>query len=213
MSREAKVLIAILVVVLGGMIALFVTAGGPQASTAKPVDESQLIKDNTHTTGNGAVKIVEFGDFQCPACGATYPELQRVKQDFGSDITFAFRHFPLQQHANAEISAEASEAAHAQGKFWEMHNQLYEHQADWESLSNPVDKFAEYAQAIGVADIERFKRETSGGVYKDRVASDLGDGNTLGVNSTPTIYVNGVKAANGSYDTLKKMIEDAKSGK
>jgi protein-disulfide isomerase len=213
MSKEAKVLLGILVVVVGGMIALFVSAGGPQTSTGNPVDDSKLITADAHTVGNGAVKVVEFGDFQCPACGATFPELKRIKQDFGSDITFAFRNFPLAQHANAQIAAEAAEAAGAQNKYWEMHDELYEHQADWESLENPLDKFAEYAQEIGVTDIERFKREISADTYKSKIDTDTNDGNAIGVNSTPTIYVNGVKAVNGSYDTIKKMIEDAKAGK
>jgi protein-disulfide isomerase len=212
MSKEAKILIGILVVVVGSMIALFISAGGPETSTGNPVDDTKLIRSDSHTTGSGAVKVVEFGDFQCPACGAVFPELQRIKQEFASDITFAFRNFPLPQHANAQIAAEAAEAAGAQDKFWEMHDELYEHQTEWESLANPLDKFVDYAREIGVADIDRFKREITANTYSDGITADTNDGNSVGVSSTPTIFVNGIKAANGSYNTIKKMIENAKAG-
>src|SRR5271154_7108858 len=141
---EAKGLIitglVTLLILGGGIFLLSKGSSAPQKPT--PVNPAILVHSDSHQTNPGAkVTVVEFGDYQCPACEAAYPITKEVLANYGNKINFVFRNFPLPQHANAEVAAEAAEAANAQGKFWEMHDKLYDTQNDWADLSNPLDKF------------------------------------------------------------------------
>ncbi len=210
MSREAKILTAIMVVVVGGMIALFVAAGGGSSttSTGTKVDSSKLVTDTSHKLDSGPVTVVEFGDYQCPACGAAYPELKKIQQDYQGKITFVFRNFPLTMHANAKVAAYAAEAAAKQNKFWEMHDKLYETQNEWSNLSNDaaVAKFNEYAEALGL-NVDQFKQDEAGDAVKKVVEDDTSAGNAININATPTLYVNGEQASSYDYNTIKSLID------
>ena len=212
MSREAKVLLAILVVVVGGMIALFALTGANKPAPITAKDSSKLIKDTSHKTDTGSVQIVEFGDYQCPACGAAYPVTKQLLDQEKGAITFYFRNFPLSMHANAKVAAYAAEAAAKQNKFWEMHDKLYETQSEWSDLSNDqaIAKFSDYAASIEGMNIDQFRTDEASQMIKDIVSADQSDGEALGVSSTPTFYVNGQQASDYSLDTLKGMIDDAK---
>ncbi len=159
------------------------------------------------------VKIVEFSDFQCPACGAYYPILKKLTEEYGDRITFIYRHFPLRRiHRNADASAAAAEAAGLQGKFWEMHNMIFDNQKSWSEERNPDDIFAGYANAIGL-DKERFLADYESEAVADRIDADYEDGLALRVNSTPTFFVNGVKIQNPrGYDAFKALIDAELSG-
>jgi protein-disulfide isomerase len=158
-------------------------------------------------SSSAKVTLVEFGDYQCPACGTYAPFVKQLLTDFSGKINFVFRNYPLSQHTNAPISSDAAEAAGLQGKFWEMHDKLYETQNDWSSSTNPESIFITYAQDLGL-DINKFKTDIDSATVKNKVQSDTNDGNTVALTETPTFYLNGVKVANltGSYADLKSLV-------
>jgi protein-disulfide isomerase len=154
------------------------------------------ISDRDHLRGSptASVTLVEYGDYECPYCGAAHPIVNEVQRLMGDDLLFAYRHFPLGQiHPHAPQAAEAAEAAAAQGRFWEMHDLLYEHQDRLE----PPDLMT-YAEALGL-DLDRFAAELESHVHAPRVREDFMSGVRSGVNGTPTFFVDGVRY-NGSYD-------------
>lgn len=208
MSKEAKILVAVLVVVVGGMIGLFLLAGSGSTPPAAVGDKTKIIRDASHKTGTGTVQMVEFGDYQCPACGAAYPNVKKLLADYTGQITFYFRNFPLVTlHQNANIGALAAEAAGDQGKYWEMHDKLYETQTAWSELSDPTDTFVTYAKAIGI-DSDKFKTALNNKTFQSVIDQDTADGNALGINATPTFYFNGVKySGSSSYDALKAQVD------
>lgn len=212
MSRESKILTAVLVVVVGGLIGLFALANKSTSPGPTPTgDKTKIVRDTSHKTGSGPVQVVEFGDFQCPVCGAAYPITKQIQMDFSGKITFYFRNFPLTQiHQNAMLGAEAAEAAGAQGKYWEMHDKLYENQKDWSELgaSAAEDKLVGYAQDLGL-DTNKFKSDIDSQKYNSVIQQDMADGNALNIQGTPTIYVNGVQTADYQYATLRDAINTA----
>ncbi len=209
MSREAKIMLGI---GLGFAAIIAVVAIGIKSQLApQQVDVSKLIRAQSEHTGNSSAKVtlVEFGDYQCPACKAAYPAVKRITDSYtpNPDFNFVFRNFPLPQHQNAQISAEAAEAAGAQGKFWEMHDALYENQAQWSDSTKPLDLFLGYAQKIGL-DINKFKQEVESNKYADLISGDLQDGQDLGINSTPTFYLNGQQLTGlSSFEDIKTRVQ------
>jgi protein-disulfide isomerase len=151
-----------------------------------PVDPG---RDHVHGPVTAPLTLVEYGDYQCPFCGAAYPEVKKVQKELGQKLRFVFRNFPLTRiHPYAESAAETAEAASAQGKFWEMHDFLYEHQ---NTLNDPKIAF-EFARKLGL-NTERFQRELSKHAHLPRIKEDFTGGIRSGVNGTPTFYVNGVR--------------------
>lgn len=152
------------------------------ARLSLPVGE----RDHARGPANAPVTLVEYGDYECPHCGRAYPIGKRVQESMGRRLRFVFRNFPLREsHPHAQGAAEAAEAAGAQGKFWEMHDRLFERQFALEDVS-----LAEYAQELGL-DVARFRRELEGRVYEPRVREDFRSGVMSGVNGTPTFFING----------------------
>lgn len=213
MTKEAKILIGIAIAVVIGGILLAIFANPQPEAPGAAVDSQSLVRENNYMTGSkdAKVTIVEFGDYQCPACKAAHPEVKAVLEQFkdNEDVNFVFRNFPLDSiHPNAHISSEAAEAAGAQGKFWEMNDLLYTRQAEWENSQSPLDIFVRYAQEIGVPNVDEFKTAVEQRRYADIINTDYKDGQAVGVNSTPTFFVNGVKQAKVlQRDELKALIE------
>jgi protein-disulfide isomerase len=148
-----------------------------------------LERDHVEGPANAALTLVEYGDYQCPYCGAAYPEVKKVQKELGSELRFVFRNFPLtNMHEHAMNAAETAEAASAQGKFWLMHDFLYEHQA---TLGDPSVALG-YAKRLGL-DTQRFEREIAQHTYQKRIREDFMSGVRSGVNGTPTFYVNGFR--------------------
>lgn len=193
MTNETKILIGVLaatvVIIIGG--AFIAGRGGGSTTSTQTVDTSRLVRSDDPVLGStdAKVTIVEFGDFQCPACGALHPVLKQVKEaNKDAAVRFVFRQFPLTQlHEHAQLAAEASLAAQEQGKFWEYHDQMYENQ---QNLTE--DDLIKHAQAVGL-DTAAFKQALDNGTYKDAVQQDVADGTALRVQGTPTIYINGVQ--------------------
>jgi protein-disulfide isomerase len=151
-----------------------------------PVDPN---RDHIQGDPKAVLTLVEYGDYQCPFCGAAYPEVKKVQRELGQKLRFVFRNFPLTNvHEFGMVAAETAEAAGAQGKFWEMHDFLYEHQRTLGDQSIALG----YAKKLGL-DIRKFEREIARHTYEKRVKDDFMGGVRGGVNGTPTFYVNGVR--------------------
>jgi len=151
-------------------------------------------RDHIRGPVTATLTLLEYGDFECPYCGAAHPILEEVRALLGPRLRFVYRHFPLTNvHPHAESAAEAAEAAGAQGRFLEMHDRLFEHQDALED-----EDLVAHADALGL-DVERFVEELADGVHAPRVRQDFLSGVRSGVNGTPSFYINGVRY-NGQYD-------------
>lgn len=212
MTTETKTLIGVLaatvvIIIAGGLLA------GRQSSSlsgvsAEPVPAERLVRAEDPFIGPemAAVTIVEFGDFQCPACAALVPIIKQLKEE-NPDVKFVYRQFPLKQvHEFAELAAEASLAAHAQGKFWEFHDLLFANQ----SQLARADLVA-HASALGL-DLDRFNRELDTGVYRDAVQQSITDGTIVGIRGTPSLYINNVPyAGQNSVAAIQAAIDSART--
>ncbi|HEY7090670.1 MAG TPA: DsbA family protein [Tepidisphaeraceae bacterium] len=146
-----------------------------------PVDST----DHALGPDNAPVTLVEYGDYECPHCGQAYPIIKRLKATLGDRLRVVYRHFPQNSvHPHASVAAQAAEAAHAQGKFWAMHDQLFEHQTDL------ADDLTAYAIRAGL-EIYKFQADLSSERYARKVRSDYEGGVRNGVHKTPTIFLNG----------------------
>jgi protein-disulfide isomerase len=176
-------------------------------STGESGDLSLPVGARDHAQGpaDAAVTLVEYGDYQCPHCGRAYPIVKKVQEHFGARLCFVFRNFPLATvHPNAEHAAEAAEAAASQGRFWEMHDALFEHQ---DALDDR--HLGQYAELAGL-DRVRFDRELKDGAHVHRVREDFMSGVRSSVNGTPTFFING-RRYDDSWDvaTLSGAIQAA----
>jgi protein-disulfide isomerase len=144
-------------------------------------------RDHSAGPHEAPVVLVEYGDYQCPYCGAAYPIVKRIEKELGDHLRFVFRNFPItNSHPEAEWAAELAEAASAQGKFWEMHDHLYENQG---SLGDPAF-FGKFEARLGL-DVSRIDREVTGRTHAARIEEDFSSGVRSGVNGTPTFFING----------------------
>jgi protein-disulfide isomerase len=161
--------------------------------------------DHIQGASSAVVTLVEYGDYQCPFCGDAYPIIKKLQKHFGDQLRFVFRNFPLTRiHAYAQRAAEAAEAAGAQGKFWEMHDHLFEHQ---EALD--AENLVRAAGILGL-DKVKFDREVAEHVYVARIQADIQGGIDSGVGGTPTIFINGVRNDDDDdFEMLKAKLEEA----
>jgi len=169
------------------------------------------VSDRDHIQGpaNAAVTLVEYGDYQCSHCGTAHPILKSVHDILGSRMRFVFRNFPISTiHPDAQLAAEAAEAAGAQGKFWEMHDYLFEHQEHLKEAD-----LIQYARKLGL-DVDRFATDLGTRVFAARVREDMHSGVRSGVNATPTFFINGIRH-DGMWDlqTLTAALVAASQGR
>lgn len=216
MSNEVKILTGIgivtLVIVVGAALA-FGGNSSPDKATPK-LSETQikkLIKPESHIkeTKNAKLTLVEFGDYQCPACGQAYPVVTMLLDTYKEQVKFVFRNYPLPMHQNAKAAAEAAEAAGAQGKYFEMYDALYANQQEWGEQKDPLPYFKKYAKNIGL-DVDAVIEAIKTNKYEDIIQKDIADGNSIGVAATPTFILNGEKITGGlPYDEFKAKIDAA----
>ncbi|MGZ6256608.1 MAG: thioredoxin domain-containing protein [Candidatus Limnocylindria bacterium] len=177
---------------------------GPSASTS-----SSLAPAYAPRIGNGPVTVVEFADYQCPACAVVSPELQTLVTE--GRITLVYRMYPLPQHQNAELTARAAVAANLQGKFWPMHDQIYATQSDWENLSDADARayLTQLASSVGL-DVTRWTQDLDAAAVANTVATDLDAATTLNLAGTPSLFING-RAYSGSLslDALRSAVTAA----
>ncbi|HEX5829554.1 MAG TPA: thioredoxin domain-containing protein [Gemmatimonadaceae bacterium] len=165
------------------------------------------VRADDHAAGpaDAPVTLVEYGDFECPYCGMAYPIVKSVQRKLGPRLRFVYRNFPLREsHPHAQHAAEAAEAAGAQGKYWAMHDALFEHQAALED-----DDLVAYARALGL-DAERVARELAEGTHTARVRADFRSGVRSGVNGTPTFFVNGERY-DGTWSDEGRFLRDLRA--
>jgi protein-disulfide isomerase len=187
-------------VIVGG-IALATLGSGAMLYRAKrpqllTIPEGKVLPgkgdaESVHIRGNprAPVTLEEFGDFQCPPCGNIAVFIDELVKEYGPRLRVVFRNFPLPNHNHAREAAFAAEAAGLQGRFWEMHDVLYREQAVWSKADNVAELFASYAGMIGL-NLDQFKKEMDAEKTKARVDSDHERGDSLGVQSTPTVFIN-----------------------
>lgn len=190
------------VVLIGGSIAY-------AQYVAKQANEGVVIE--THVKGNPGAEtvLVEYSDFECPACGQFYPYVKELLAEHGDSIRFEYRHFPLTNiHPYAVPAARAAEAAGQQGKFFEMHDKLFENQSTWSNSSNPQGYFEQYAEELGL-DVARFKTHMNSSLINDAVMDSFDDARERGFTGTPTFLLNGEEMAYGTFDEWRTAIESA----
>jgi len=168
----------------------------------------QPVHENDHRQGppNAPVTLLQYGDYQCEDCDAAYPVLKRIQEIMGDSLQFVFRNFPLNhEHAYAQQAAEAAESAAAQGKFWEMHDALYDQQDDL--VANGLDGLMRIAAGAGV-DIDTMKRDLESRRFQERVYNDHATGVASGVTGTPTFFIDGRRTDVGEdYEALLPLLQ------
>lgn len=198
MKTETKILGTILiftaVILFGGIFLLSrqSTSTGSTGLLSDKVLEIDYTKGQKIGTDSAKIKLVEFSDFQCPACAAVEPYLKNIRANYPTEVVFIYRHFPLPQHNWARPAAYVAEAAGQQGKFWEMHDKLFETQEQWIGLSDGKEFFLKLAKDLNLNE-ENVRKILDENVYKSKIDKDIAEGQRLGVSSTPTFYLNGRK--------------------
>jgi protein-disulfide isomerase len=187
----------IALIIGGSILSIFALFGVYSLTTtpSKPAPALDLkVTSKDWITGTPSSKkvVVEYSDFQCPACKAYEPMVEQLIAKHSKDIAFVYRHFPLPQHKNSTKGALAAEAAGVQGKFWEMHNMLFENQDSWAEKSNPQDEYVSYAKKLKL-NIDQFTKDMDSDVLKKKIDMQSQSGEQVGVNSTPSFFVNGIK--------------------
>lgn len=214
MKKEGIILgligLVTVVIVVGAALLL---SQPKEASTqnATVIDKGLLLGPEKDRQAIGSpsakVTIVEFADYQCPACRLAHPVVEQILEEYKDRVYFVFRNFPLPMHQNAVLAATAAQAAGAQGKYWEMYTSLYENQEEWGESSKAKDLIKSYAEDLGL-DTGKFATDLDSQIGKAIIEKDQDDGYKLGVNSTPTFYINGDKLAGViDYDAFKKELD------
>lgn len=216
MTRNLKASITVVIVVVGVLgVLLFVgrpsspPAAAPQPAAAVAAD--LLVRSDSHrlTTAGGRVTFVEFLDFECEACGAAYPAIERLRSEYGERVTFVVRYFPLPGHANSETAAVAVEAAAGQGAFEKMYQRMFQAQSVWgEQRVSQAPLFRQFAGELGL-DLVAYDRAVADPATLERVRADKRDGLQAGVGSTPTFFLDGQRLQPRSFDELRASIERA----
>jgi protein-disulfide isomerase len=208
------IIAVVLLLAVGGGAWLFRSSKPQPPSTQKAsATASSLAGANPpHVRGSdkAPVTLEEYGDFECPPCGALYPLLKKIEADYGEEkVRLVFRQFPLPQvHKHAMVAAYAAEAAGFQGRFWEMYDKLYTDQATWSKAPDARTFFVDYARDIGL-DMNRFARDMNNPDADARVRLDYERGRSLGVTGTPTIFINGrMMPAETTDKDLRAMIDE-----
>jgi len=207
--KQIGLWVGVAVILIGAVYGLFLIANSPKSTSTSSGKLPQVVSEDP-VTGNPNAKatLVEYSDFQCPACAAYHPLIKQLLSEYNGKIYFVYRYFPLATHQNAMISSLAAYAAGLQNKFWEMHDMLFQTQNSWASSSKARETFIDYAKKLDL-DIDKFKTDLDSDKGKSFINDTYGKGLAIGVNSTPTFFLNGVKIQNPrTYDDFKKLIQD-----
>jgi len=166
------------------------TATAPTSGAAQtPADTAGLTRPNVKVSS--PVVLEEYGDYECPPCGALHPVIKSLESEYGNQLRVVFRHYPLiKMHKHAVVAASAAEAARLQGKFWQMHDQLYRNQNAWKDLEDARPTFISYAGGLGL-NLDRFRSDMEGSGVAQVIEADLRRGQAAGVTGTPTVFIEG----------------------
>jgi len=215
-----KRVIAGIVLLCAVILGLGVWLGSRGSRSASSTPAAEHVREETKLTDKDWVKgradapltLMEYGDFQCPACGAYYPLVERLLDEYADKVRLVYREYPLVSlHDKAYPAALAAESAGRQGKFWEMYDKLFANQETWSATADFESLFTKYAEEIGV-DVGQWKKDRTDQAVEEKIQGDRQSGNSLGVNGTPTFFINGILLPlPGSYENLKKAIDGAAS--
>jgi len=190
--KNPWVIIGIIVVVLFGGAIWY------SGMAAEKNNEGVVVEANVKGNSEAVTTLVKYSDFQCPACATFYPVVAELLEENGDKLRFEYKHFPLPVHTSAQPAALAAEAAGQQGKFYEMHDMIFENQAEWSRAAVPNAFFIQYAEEIGL-DIDAFRRHQNSSILRDKVRSNFEEGRELGVTGTPTFFLNGERMSFSTY--------------
>jgi len=216
MSKQFWAVIIVIVIVLGGIF--FIT--NSKTSSSSTSSSTSTPSNNIEGQGKDGITLVEYGDFQCPYCGEYYAAVKDVQAEYNTEMTFQFVNFPLISiHQNAFAGARAAEAAALQGKFWQMHDLLYEENQEyydtnetantWVGASDPESYFDQYAAQLGL-NVNEFEADYASSQVNNIVNADMAKGNKLGVDATPTFYLDGKQIQVGdSVSSFEQLINAA----
>jgi protein-disulfide isomerase len=197
--KQTKAALAVGAIVVAALATLLLVGQGREgddsaATVDTPAQESAVVREDSRILGEEGtsdVTFVEFLDFECEACRAAYPVVEDLRAKYAGEVTFVIRYFPLPGHFNSERAARAVESAARQGELETMYSKMYETQESWGESQEPQDElFRGFAEDIGL-DMEQYDVDYASDEVADRVARDLEDGTTLGVQGTPTFYIDG----------------------
>lgn len=211
-SSSAPWIIGIVLVIALGFFLMRSPADFEPAPLVRPNIEGEYIRGNA----NAAVVLEEYSDFQCSACAAFEPIVKEIEQEFGSELAIVYRHLPLKSiHQFAEQSAILSEAAGIQGNFWEMHDKLFEKQAEWSTESDPTNTFEKYAEELGL-DLSKLRNDITAAEIIAKVNRDIAEANKKNLQATPTFVINGeviksLKSVEMLKEAIRTAIEKAKT--
>jgi protein-disulfide isomerase len=190
-----------------GVIAVVLIGGSIVYSNnlATSSNEGITFTPNVKGSQDASVTLVEYSDFQCPACAAFQPILNDVLAEFGDSINFEYKHFPLPMHTFAEPAARAAEAAGQQGKFFEFHDLLFINQKTWSGAASSLAFFTQYAEELEL-DVDLFKKHYGASMIKDRVREQAIEGRALGITGTPTFFLNGERMTIETYEDFYNQV-------
>ncbi len=203
-KRFLIILVAIVAVFLGLLVFNKKDAQSPDQ------DSQASLTEHVYGNADSPVRLVEYGDFECSACGSYFPLIQQIKEEYGDRIGFQFRHFPLvESHQNALVSSRAAEAAANQGKFWEMHDLLFGNQQAWAGQPNPTPMFESYAESLEL-DMDKFREDLKSPETNRIVQADRSEARRKGYTGTPTFELNGERIQSpGSIEEFRNIIDQA----
>ncbi len=176
---------------------------------AEQANEGVVLEARVKGNPEAKTVLVEYSDFQCPACAQFYPVVKEIMEEHGDDLKVEYKHFPLINiHPMATPAAKAAEAAGVQGKFWEMHDKLFDNQATWSRSSNASAFFNQYAEELGL-DVAKFKLHMDSSVIADAISKSFNEARDLGFTGTPTFLLNGEQMDFTTFEDFKNQIEAA----
>ncbi len=196
-------------IIAGVAALLFIGSVLYAQQAAKEANEGVVIEPHIKGNPDASVALVEYSDFQCPACGQFYPYIKEIVEEHGERLRFEYKHFPLITiHKNAVPAAIAAEAAGQQGKFFEMHDKLFENQSQWSNSANAQVFFIQYAEELGL-DVALFKKHLGSSLIADAVNQGFNEARGLGLSGTPTLFLNGEQMTVNSFDEFRSQIAEA----
>lgn len=198
MKNPWVILTIITIVLFGGAIAYSKNANEKN-------NQGVTVTDHVKGNPDATVTLVEYSDFQCPACSSFQPVVTELMAQYGENIRFEYKHFPLPIHNFAQQAAVAAEAAAQQGKFFEFHDALFINQKEWSSSATPQTFFIKYAEELNL-DVDKFKMHQNSSVLRDAVRADLNEARELGLTGTPTFFLNGERMQFETFEDFIKQI-------
>jgi len=211
-STKVNIIAITAVVVVIGVIAFLAVVRPFSPSREEAAAATPVVAENSHrldVAGGSAVTFTEFVDFECEVCGAAYPFIEQLREEYAGKVTFVTRYFPIPAHQNAMNAAIAVEAAAQQGQFEQMYHKMFQTQAEWgEQQESKADLFRQYADELGL-DMDKYDRAVADPATEQRVRFDFNAGRKLGVEGTPTIFINDTKIELESTTSVREALDQA----